>query len=97
MDLPSRNLKENMDLLSKELYVDENFDIVYRIIKIGGRNACFYCLDGFTKDDVLQRLMQFFLEISEHDMPKDAHGMSKMLMPYGEIDLKKKVEEIVKN
>lgn len=97
MDLPSKNLKENMDLVSKALYVEDNFDIVYRIIKVGGRDACFYTMDGFTKDDVLQRLMQYFLSISKEDMPQDAHGMSKMQMPFGEIDLITDVDEIVKN
>ena len=97
MNLPSRDLKVNMELLAKELFVDENFDLIYRVIEIGGKNACFYCVDGFAKDDVLQRLMQFFLEIKKEDMPADAHGMSKFLMPYGEIDLKEKLEDIIKN
>ena len=97
MSLPSRDLKVNMELLAKELFVDENFDLIYRVIEIGGKNACFYCVDGFAKDDVLQRLMQFFLEIKKEDMPADAHGMSKLLMPYGEIDLKEKLEDIIKN
>ena len=97
MELLSKDLKKNMKLLSDILHVDENFDIIYRVITIGGKNACFYCVDGFAKDDTLQRIMQYFLEFKKEDMPNDAHSMSKLLMPYGEVDLKTQVEDIVKD
>lgn len=97
MELLSKDLKKNMKLLSDILHVDENFDIIYRVITIGGKNACFYCVDGFAKDDTLQRIMQYFLEFKKEDMPSDAHSMSKLLMPYGEVDLKTQVEDIVKD
>ena len=97
MELLSKDLKKNMKLLSDILHVDENFDIIYRVITIGGKNACFYCVDGFAKDDTLQRIMQYFLEFKKEDMPNDAHSMSKLLMPYGEVDLKTQVDDIVKN
>ena len=97
MELLSKDLKKNMKLLSDILHVDENFDIIYRVITIGGKNACFYCVDGFAKDDTLQRIMQYFLEFKKEDMLNDAHSMSKLLMPYGEVDLKTQVDDIVKN
>lgn len=97
MELQSRDLKKNMKQLSDVLHVDENFDIIYRVIEIGGKNACFYCVDGFAKDETLQRLMQYFLGIKEEDMAEDAHGMSKLLMPYGEVDLKNKLDDIIKD
>ena len=65
MELLSKDLKKNMKLLSDILHVDENFDIIYRVITIGGKNACFYCVDGFAKDETLQRIMQYFLEFKK--------------------------------
>lgn len=89
MELQSRELDENMAILSDILQVDKNFDIIYRVIEIGGKRTCFYCLDGFTKDEILQKLMQYFVGLKPEDMPEDAHGMSKQLMPYGEVDCRR--------
>lgn len=97
MELQSKELDENMAILSDILQPDKNFDIIYRVIEIGGKRTCFYCLDGFTKDEILQKLMQYFVGLKPEDMPEDAHGMSKQLMPYGEVDLQTDVEIIVKN
>lgn len=97
MELESKNLEENMRVLSKILQEDKSYDLVYRIIEIGGRKACFYCLDGFTKDEIIQKLMQYFLGLKPEDMPEDAHEMSKKLMPYGEVDLLRDIKEIVKS
>lgn len=96
MELQSKDLDENIAILSDILQVNKNFDIIYRVIEIGGRRTCFYLLDGFAKDEILQKLMQYFLSIKPEDMPKDAHGMSKKLMPYGEVDLQTDVQKIVK-
>ena len=46
----STSLSENMNYLNKELSVDTNFDVVYRVIKVGGRSACIYFRGGFFKD-----------------------------------------------
>ena len=43
------SLSENMGYLNGKLSVDTNFDIVYRVIKIGGRDACMYFIDGFAR------------------------------------------------
>ena len=69
MTLNTGNLKENMSVLNSYFHIDDTFDIVYRVIEIGGKQACFYCLDGFAKDEVLQKLMQYFIDIKPEDMP----------------------------
>lgn len=96
-ELLSDSLDHNMKILSETLNIDTNFDIIYRVIQIGGRNACFYFIDGFARDDILQRLMQFFINKKPEDMPKTAHEMSKNLVPYGEIDLKTDFNAIIKD
>ena len=47
----SRNLQDNMTQLDALLNIRANFDIVYRVLRIGGREACLYFIDGFAKDD----------------------------------------------
>ncbi len=78
-----------MDYLKETLHTAENFDVVYRVVKIGGRNACLYFVDGLTKDEVLLKVLQVFSAIKPEDMPEDAHGFSKQYIPYGEIGLLK--------
>lgn len=81
------DLKSNITYFNNVLNVNKNFDIVYRVVRFGEREACFYFIDGFLKDEVLQKMMQYFNSITKKEMPDDAHGMSKLFMPYGEVDL----------
>jgi stage V sporulation protein AF len=78
---------DTMAEISSRLHLDRNFDIVYRTVIIGGRQACFYFIDGMSKDEIMEKLMEFFYGIKPEDMPQSAHGMSKLLIPYGEINL----------
>lgn len=91
----STSLSENMDYFNKRLSVDTNFDIVYRVVKIGGRNACMYFIDGFCKDELMQKMLQYFMDITEEEMPADVHEMSKTSLPYVEVDLQDSWEKIV--
>ena len=83
----STSLSENMNYLNKFLSVDTNFDVVYRVIRIGGREACMYFIDGFCKDEMMQKMLQYFLDLKEDEMPATAHEMSKSNLPYVEVDL----------
>ena len=91
----SKNLNENITYLHKKLNVQDNFDVVYRVVHIGGREACLYFIDGFTKDDSLLKILQAFSTIKPEDMPEDAHGFSKRYLPYGEIGLLKKGDDMI--
>ena len=93
----SKNFEENKKLLDEVLEVKESFDLIYRVMEVGGRKACFYFIDGFLKDDLMQKIMQYFLDLKEEDLGKDAHEMSKKNIPYGEVDLRTDLEEIKKD
>lgn len=90
-------LKENMAYLNERLAVDVSFDLVYRVIRIGGKDACIYFIDGFCKDELMQKMLQCFMGIKEEEMPQDAHEMSKCCVPYVEVDLKDQWDEIIGN
>ncbi len=91
----SSDIKENIEWFNQRLRVDENFDLIYRVIKVGERDACFYYIDGFCKDDLMQKMLQYFYSIKEDEMPQNAHEMSKRFMPYVEIDLMDDKEKIL--
>lgn len=88
-------LRNDMAFLNKTLDVDANFDIIYRSIKIGGREACMYLVDGFCKDDMAQKLLQYFMDMKPEDMPEDMHGLSKQFTPYVEVDLEDKCDTLI--
>ncbi len=90
----SISLSENMSYLNSYLSADINFDLVYRVIQIGGRQACMYFIDGFCKDEMMQKMLQYFMDIKEEEMPADAHEMSKTSLPYVEVDLQDQWDQI---
>ena len=83
----SNKLDANLRHFHQLLRVDENFDVVYRVIQIGGRDACVYFVDGFTKDDTLLRILQSFTSLKPDSIPQTAHEFSKLFIPYGEVDM----------
>lgn len=83
----STQLAHNMKYLADTLFVNESFDLIYRVIDIGGRKACMYFIDGFCKDELMQKMLQYFMTLKPEEMPEDAHGMSKKFVPYGEVDI----------
>ena len=93
----SENIYENVEYYNKLFNVDNNFDLIYRTFYIGDRLACIYFIDGFTKDDVLEKIMEFFYNLDASDVPNSGHDMSKMKIPYGETGLLKEEKQIVKN
>ena len=89
------DFKENLAALKEILSPDISYDIVYRVIKIGGRDACLFFVDGFCKDELMQKILQYLIGLKPEDIPADAHGMSKGFMPTVEVDLGKTWEEII--
>ena len=83
----SSNIQTVMERFHSLLDVQKNFDIVYHTMEIGGKQACLYFIDGFTKDEVLLKLMQTFSTIKDSDMPSNAHDFSKKYVAYGETGL----------
>lgn len=70
----SKQMTENLEHFKKVLQTDKNFDVVYRVIDIAGRKGCLFCVDGFTKDEVLLKVLQSWWSIQPDDMPEDADG-----------------------
>lgn len=91
----SGSLKKDMQFLNTILDVKNNFDVVHRVIHMGGREACMYLVDGFCKDDLIQKLLQYFMELAPEKLPGDAHEMSKQEIPYVEVDIESHWDKIV--
>ena len=90
-------LEENVVYMNTILPVKESFDIIQRELIIGERKCTFYFIDGFTKDETMQKLMTSFLAIKKEDMPSTATGFAKLSLPYVEVDVIGDFDLIVRN
>lgn len=79
------NLKDNLSLMKARLNTDSNFDILTRIITVGGRDAGFFFIDGFVQEDMAEKLMQFFYSLKPENLT-DAGIFLKAGMPYTEAE-----------
>ena len=88
---------KNVDYMNQMLPVEDSFDIVQRDIQIGGKDATFYFIDGFTKDESMSKIMDSFFNIKEEDMPKDATAFATTCIPYVEVDVIGDFDQIFRN
>ena len=91
----SKSLKENMSFLNAQIGIQKSFDIVSRQITIGGKDACMYLIDGFCKDEMMQKFLQFLMEIKAEDMPQNVDGVTRQFMPYVEVDVQQDFDQII--
>lgn len=89
-------LKENRDYINTILPIKESFDVVQRDVIIGERQSTFYFINGFVKDETMQKLMNSFFQIKREDMPSTASGFSKMAVSYVEVETLDDFDAIVK-
>ena len=91
----SRSITDNVVRLKQVLQTEKNFDVVYRPLRIADREMALFFVDGFTKDEVLLKLIQVWSAIKKEDMPPDAKAFSQQYLPYGEVALVKEESEMV--
>lgn len=93
----SMDFEKNIAQMEEILPVKESFDLVRRDIMIGGKNAVFYFVDGFTKDETMLKIMDSMFKITSEQMPEDATSFSRQYIPYVEVDILKDYDSIVRN
>ena len=91
------SFKEDIAYMEEFLPVKESFDIIRRDMEIGGRNAVFYFIDGFTKDESMLKIMDSFFGVREEDMPDDATIFTRRYVPYVEVDVLQDFDEVLRN
>ena len=80
---------ETIDRLSRKLRVGASFDLMSRPISVGGRLATLFFVDGFTKDEVLSRMLQYLTDVTPDalgDMTS-ADAFATRYITYTEVDL----------
>lgn len=93
----SISFEENIAYMNEILPVKESFDVIRREIIIGGKNAVFYFIDGFMKDEAMLKIMDSFLSVTEQDMPDDVDDFVQKHVPYVEVDILEYFDQVIRN
>ena len=51
-------LRDNIETLNQELGVNKSFDMLCRELRYGDKDFALYFIDGFAKDDIMNRIME---------------------------------------
>lgn len=78
---------KNRQCINNLIHVKDSFDVMEKVLVIGERKASYYFIDGFCKDEVMEKVMEFLYKITGSEMPENAEEFIKRHMPYGEITL----------
>ena len=84
-------------ILSHKLAVDQNFDIIRRELLIAERKAALFFVDGFIKDEVFEKILEFLYKIKPDELVnvKNMEQFSLIKMPYVEVDCQHDPDEAV--
>lgn len=87
-------LKDNAKRFASVVGPERNFDIIDKKLTVAGQEAQLYIIDGFAKDEILEKLMEFFAGLKASDLTDTAEDFAT-LIPYVEVSVRKGVKEAV--
>ena len=93
----STSYEQNRLLLARLLRSDDCFDIIERNIVISGKKAVIFYINGLIKDDIMEKLMEFFYNNTRPEYLKSAEEFTRHCVPYVEISIVDHPDEVVKN
>lgn len=64
----NKSYEENLEMIENKLRVSESFDMLIKKIKIADRKATFYCIDGFVKDEIFEKMLEYMSRISSEEI-----------------------------
>ena len=92
-----QNYDEWIAKIDGELKPDKSFDIIKRPLKIGGRRAVIYFIDGFIKDEVYEKILEFLYKQTPEEIAgiDDMSCFAENKLPYVETDAAYTAREVV--
>lgn len=91
------DFQNTFERMKQLLRTEDSFDVLYWKFLVGGREAAYFFLNGFVKDDIIQKITSSFVSIKEEDMPQDANKFSEKYLSYLQVEMNKEEDTIVKN
>lgn len=85
------------EMFSKLLRADKSYDILVKRIKVADKKATLYGVDGFIKEEVLEKMLEYFTKIPVEDMAeiRDANQLTDNFITYIESNTETSVDKAV--
>ena len=97
IDIMSQSYEQNKNHLESLLRLDKSYDLIGREIYIADKHSTIYFIDGYVKDDIMEKIMQFLMSIKAEDLAeiKDAQTFADKYVTYVEVDINNKYDDII--
>lgn len=89
------NIENNITVLDKLTRVNENFDIIKRIIRINKRKSALYFIDGLLKESIMEKIMEFFYGITDDSFFTSGEIFVENCVPFIEVNRSKNANSVV--
>lgn len=63
----NKSYEENLSVINEKLGFGKNFDIIVKHLKIADRRATFFCIDGFVKDEMFEKMLEYLSKLTKED------------------------------
>ena len=93
----TEHYEENVSALRRILDSDRNFDILEKHLLVAGHAASLFFIDGLVKDDILEKLMEYFYSLEPADFPDSIDQFQIQNLPYIETEILTDMDELLKN
>ena len=58
-------------MLEKQIRLGASFDLLGRKFLVGGQKATLYFVDGFAKDEVMEKILEYLMKLTPEEMRED--------------------------
>lgn len=93
----SADYEENVSDLRRILDTDRNFDILEKNMLIAERAASLFFIDGLVKDDILEKILEYFYGLNPEDLPDSLEQFQMQNLPYIETEVLTNMDDVLKN
>lgn len=87
----------NLQIISDALRSDQSFDLVKRDLIIADRKAALFFIDGLLKDDITEKILEFFYKNVKPENFKSALYFAQSSVPYVEVEVTSDLKKICTN
>lgn len=84
----------NLQVLSDALRSEQSFDLVKRELVIANRRATMFFIDGLLKDDITEKILEFFYKNVKDENFKSALYFSQSAVPYMEVEVSAELKKV---
>lgn len=93
----SNDYTETISKLRNILDTSRNFDILEKHLLIAEHAASLFFIDGLVKDEVLEKILEYFYSLKAEDLPESLEQFQMQHLPYIETEILSTMEDILKN